>query len=198
MASLKVTKLAVPTTGTYAKRAESLRSVLHMELERALGPCTFESYGSREEPNFVWKLPYQVSVGIRRYRDADPNVHIRREDPVRQPPGDTDWKHVTKERDCDDQRYDIASIVALVEQFVDYNRRKRQEHEANELARARELEGLGEIPKGMMLVRDPKTGLYEFGMDTNVKGLTAEEARVTLYAARDFRTACPKGKPPPE
>lgn len=190
-----MTKVAVPTTGTYAKRANILRTMIEAEITRVFGLVAFEARGEEEEkPCYVWKLPPEVSVSINRYLDADPHVRISRNDPVRKPPGDTDWKTETMDRDYETKAYDVRAIVARAKAFVDHNRKKVDEHYANEEACAKELDGAGEVPKGMTLERDPKTGRYRFWMHTDVPGLTAEEARAALNAARDFRGACPKGR----
>ena len=187
--------IVVPMTGTYVKRAEALRAALEAEISRQFGPGVgFARRGSPEKPYFQWSLPEKVILSIDRHLDADPHVGVRRDDPVRQPPHDTNWKYETRNRDHDTKAYDVAGIVALAKQFVVHNRNARENHEANEAAFAKELGGIGEIPKGMSLVRDPDTGLYAFWMQTDIKRLSAKEAAATLRAARDFRAACSNGR----
>jgi hypothetical protein len=192
-----MTKLSVnvPTTGTYAKRAEVLRAALDQELREAFGSEAVKSesrISHRKEPIFFWELPDKVSVEIDRYIQADPHVGVSRRDPVDESHG-TDWKRETVDRDWKSKAYDVAVIVALARKFVEFNRWKRTQHEANERARADELGGLP-VPPSVTVTRDPKTGLYGVWMHTDVKGLTADQARLAIAAAATFKAACPKGK----
>lgn len=191
-----MTKVEVPRTGTYYTRASVLAVILGKEIQREFGAridCAIG--GTASKPYYAWKLPESVTISISRYLDADPRVAIRRNDPVKEPPNDSDWKHDTRGRDYETKAYDVAAIIGIGREFVFYNRSVRETHEANEAVRARELDGIGEIPHGMKLTRDPKTGLYDFWMYTDVKRLTAEEAKTALNAARSFRAACPEGGP---
>lgn len=144
-----MTKVAVPATGTYARRAEVLRAALEAEIVSVFGDkVPFERTGTKEKPHFRWELPERVTVSVDRYRGADPNVGVRRSDPIKDPPDDVDWKYESRDRSYDTKAYDVASIMALAKKCVDYNRRKREEHEANEASMKRELDGIGMIPEG--------------------------------------------------
>lgn len=183
-------KFFVKTTGTYAERARHLAPLLEQALNEVLGAnYLYEKRGDDPaKPTYWWDLKDKVSVHITRSFRADPRIWVYREDPIKEPPGETDWKHEYFERDAksDGGCYDLCEIALYVKAQLEYNRKKLAEHQENQKALGEELAGVT-VPSGMSVKRDLKTGHYEVCMEVSLKEINASETKTVIEAFRQLK-----------
>jgi hypothetical protein len=183
-------KTEIKTTGTYAERSAALAKALECALNVTLGiNVLYEKRGNDpKSPYYHWDLRDNVAVAISKSGSADPRVWVYRSDPVRQPPGETDWKNEPFERNYDDKLYHVGKIALYVREQMEYNRKKLAEHKANQEVVWRDLTGVI-VPNGVSIERNPKTGFYELFMRVQIKELGGEEIKFAVAACRDFKKA---------
>jgi hypothetical protein len=180
----------IKTTGTYADRAEALAKAFEKTLNKVLGAnYLYEKRGeSPKHPGFNWDLKDKVSIHITRSGGADPKIWVYRDDPIHEPPNNSDWKHEYFERDYEDKLYHVGRIAVYVKEQMEYNRKKLAEHNANVEKFNTDMQGTL-IPTGVSVERNPKTGFYELHMTATIKELSGEEVKFVVAKCKDFKQA---------
>jgi len=180
----------IKTTGTYADRAAALAKAFEKTLNKVLGAnYLYEKRGENpKDPGFNWDLKDKVSIHISRSGGADPKIWVYRDDPIHEPPNNSDWKHEYFERDYEDKLYHVGRIAVYVKEQMEYNRKKLAEHNANVQKFNEDMQGTL-IPTGVSVERNPKTGFYELHMTATIKELSGEEVKFVVAKCQDFKQA---------
>lgn len=176
-------------TGTYERRAVDLFNLLKPALAGKFEIVSFrEIRNHRQDPIFAWVLPHKIDVSIDRSRSADPEINVRRSDPVREGPLAKPWRLERFARDYKTGEFDFEEVFEFIRQMTAENAKEKADHDRNAAAMKGELFGKV-VPEGVTLQRNLGKGLYRLSFNVELPGLDATSMSSALAAAEAFNAA---------
>lgn len=178
--------IKVLKTGTYERRALDLFKLFKPALTGKFEIVSFrEVRNHRQDPIFMWVLPHKIDVSIDRSRSADPEINVRRSDPVRDGPDAKQWRLERFARDYRTGEFDFEEVFAFIREMTQENAKEKADHDRNAAAMNGDLFGKA-VPEGVTLQRNLGKGLYRLSFNVDLRGLDATSMARALAAAEAF------------